>query len=593
MSPLKQPRTQTGAMTNVFYLILKRMRFPLIFIASIYTLCVSVLAVVPGVDEAGNPTPGMGLFHAFYVISYTGSSIGFGEIPTTWSAGQRLWMTVSIYLSVIGWSFTIVNIFALLADGAFRRSLAESRFARQIKALREPFYIVCGCGETGTLVCHGLDRIGYRFVMIEADDQRLQELQLEDFHADAPMIVADGAQPTTLLAAGLRSPHCRGVMALAVDDETNRSIAVTVRLLAPRVPVLAKVGDVLTENFLARFGGDVVINPFERFAQHLASAIASPERYRLREIVTGLVDTPLPEPHRPPRGRWIMCGYGRFGHMIREELEGAGLDVTVIDEKHFGEPGVDIKGSGIDTESLMMAGITTAAGIVAGNASDQKNLAIAITARELNPSIFVVTRQNQMTNSPLFDAFEDDLAMQPSRIVAREFLALITTPLLSRFLEAIQWKSEEWCRGVATDVAKLNHRRIPEVWSLHITNKQATAVHAACQEGEQVTLGQLLTDPRRPGRRRLIKVLMLHRDGEDEEIIAPDDDVVLKAGDNLLLAGSLHAQMTLEWVSSNANVLDVIRRGNEAHTSWIWRKFDKRTSRGKRPKDVSSGQPAE
>jgi len=41
------------------------------------------------------------LFDAFYVMSYTATTIGFGEIPYPFSYAQRLWMTFSIYMTVI------------------------------------------------------------------------------------------------------------------------------------------------------------------------------------------------------------------------------------------------------------------------------------------------------------------------------------------------------------------------------------------------------------------------------------------------------------------------------------------------------------
>jgi hypothetical protein len=44
----------------------------------------------------------------------------------------------------------------------------------------------------------------------------------------------------------------------------------------------------------------------------------------------------------------------------------------VIDERHYGEPGVDIKGTGTRSEDLKAAGIAHAVGLVAGNASDPR-----------------------------------------------------------------------------------------------------------------------------------------------------------------------------------------------------------------------------
>ena len=71
-------------------------------------------------DATGSPTAGMGLFNAFYVISYTATTIGFGELPVPWSTGQRMWMTLSNYLTVTGWSYavvTVVGLFVLMVLG--------------------------------------------------------------------------------------------------------------------------------------------------------------------------------------------------------------------------------------------------------------------------------------------------------------------------------------------------------------------------------------------------------------------------------------------------------------------------------------------
>ena len=41
----------------------------------------------------------MSIFHAFYVMSYTATTIGFGEVPHPFNDAQRLWVTFAIYLS--------------------------------------------------------------------------------------------------------------------------------------------------------------------------------------------------------------------------------------------------------------------------------------------------------------------------------------------------------------------------------------------------------------------------------------------------------------------------------------------------------------
>ncbi|MFV0430473.1 MAG: potassium channel family protein [Arachnia sp.] len=556
-------------MNNVLYLFLRRMRFPLVLIIALYAVTVTGLALMPGVDAEGNPTPGMGVFNAFYVISYTSTTIGFGELPAPYSAAQRIWMTVSMYLTVIGWSFSVVQVVALLQEQAFQNAVKASRFARRILHLQEPFYIVCGYGETGSMVTRGLDRLGLRVVVVDPNREKLQRAVLAGFGSDVPTLAGDAADPTILTTSGLLSPHCRGVMALA-DDQTNRSIAVTVRLLAPSVPVMARVGDPEEELNLGAFGGDFIVNPFERFAEALVEAVAAPESFHLREILTGLAGDDLPERHDPPKGDWIMCGYGRFGHRVREELEGAGLGVTVIDRLHYGEPGVDIEGTGMDAASLRAAGVENACGIVAGNRNDLKNLAIALTARELNPGIFIVTRENLISSRALFEAFEDDLSMQPSRIVARQFLVTITTPMLSRFTTLMSQRGEVWARQLSDQLRDVNAGLVPEVWNLVMGDRSAGIACGVIRSGQHVTVGHLLTDPYRRDAKENALVLMVERDGES--IVLPSRDFELQLDDHLLLAGSRKAQSRIALAVRNPRVLQYIRTGREGYGGLVWRK---------------------
>ena len=150
--------------TSTIFLVLRRLRTPLIVLIVIFAVSVLGLTLVPGPPDpnGGGPGPRMSFFHAVYFISYTATTIGFGEIPYTFSDQQRLWVIVSIYLSVIGWAYTLGSVFSLLADRSLRQAIAMQGFVRAVRRLREPFYLVCGYGETGRLICDALDRMGLR-----------------------------------------------------------------------------------------------------------------------------------------------------------------------------------------------------------------------------------------------------------------------------------------------------------------------------------------------------------------------------------------------------------------------------------------------
>ncbi|WP_312914355.1 potassium channel protein [Candidatus Competibacter phosphatis] len=286
---------------STFFLALRRMRAPLITLILIYAISVLGLTLIPGIDAEGQPTR-MSFFHAFYFISYTATTIGFGEIPNAFSESQRLWIILCIYLSVIGWAYSIGALLALLQDQNFQNAVRVQRFNRVVRHLREPFYLVCGYGETGQLLCRALDHLGIRAVVVEIEEARVSQLDLHGYSADIPALVADARQPEILKLAGLTHRCCLGVIALTNDDDANLAIAICARLLAPALPALCRAETAETATNMASFGTRHIINPFDKFGRYLALALNAPAAYHLLEWLTGVPGT-LVVPHRDPPAR--------------------------------------------------------------------------------------------------------------------------------------------------------------------------------------------------------------------------------------------------------------------------------------------------
>ncbi|HEX6735463.1 MAG TPA: NAD-binding protein [Azonexus sp.] len=558
---------------SAFFIVLRRMRAPLIVLIGLYAVSVVGLTLVPGIDASGRPAPPLSFFHAFYFVSYTATTIGFGEIPNAFSDAQRLWVTVCIYLTVLGWSYAVITLIALLQDKGFQNTLTTNRFIRRVRHLREPFYLICGCGETGGLIARNFDRLGQVFVVLEKDELRVQELDLQDFKTDTPALAADAQLPDNLVAAGLTHAKCRGVLAVTDNELANLGIAIAVRLLNPKIPVIARARSPSVAANMASFGTNHIINPFERFAEHLAEAVAAPERFRLAELLTGLPGTPIPEPHRPPRGHWIMCGYGRFGHAVARHLQPTGITLTIIDP---GQADADrnIVGDGTEALTLRQAGIDTALGIIAGTDNDVNNLSIAVTATELKPELFVVVRQNLAANNVLYEAYDADFSMVPSRIVAQEGIAILTTPLLARFLGRLRECDEAWCRALASRLQDLGDGLTPTVWSIRLNASEAPAARQELMYRGSFRLGDILRDASERSEQLPAVTLLVDRD--DRLHLLPDDDFRLAAGDHLLFASSLPVLHKLKLTLQNANELDFVLDGEQEPGSWLWQWLHRR-----------------
>ncbi|HYE34777.1 potassium channel family protein [Methylocaldum sp.] len=556
---------------TAFFVALRHMRAPLIVLIAIFAISVGGLVLIPGIDAQGNPWR-MDFFHALYFISYTATTIGFGEIPRTFTDAQRLWVIFCIFLSVIGWAYAIGKLLAVVQDRGFSQALTGQRFERSVKRLGEPFYLICGYGETGQLLARSLDHLNIRFVVIDIDPERINELDLQDYLSDAPGLVGDARLPNNLIMAGLTHRTCVGVIALTNDDSANLAVAIAVRLLNPAIPALCRATAVNVAANMASFGTRHIIDPFDKFGEYLALAIRSPGSYQLLEWLTGLPGTELVAEREPPRGHWLVCGYGRFGQAIIRHIEHENLDVTLIDPRPSdrGTPWRWVVGEGTRAETLSEAGIDRAVGIIAGTDNDINNLAIVVTARELNPDLFVVLRQNLQANRELFRAFNSDFTVVPSEIIAHECLAILTTPLLSRFLAIVKHKDDAWADSVVARISAATGTLVPATWSVTLDRQQAPAVVEMIHRFA-ITLDALLRDSADRDRRMSCVPLMVVRGAEEVEIPAPE--FVLREDDRILFAGLSSVVPHQQSILRNPDVLHYVLFGTEVANSWVWRKL--------------------
>jgi voltage-gated potassium channel len=558
-------------MPSTLFMILRRMRAPLIFLIVSYAVSILGMTLVPGVDADGRPAPPLDFFHAFYFISYTATTIGFGEIPVAFSDAQRAWTIFAIYLTVIVWLYSIGTILGLLQDPAMQRAIRANRFEARVRRLRQPFYLIAGCGETGILLLHALDSRNQQVVVLDIDPERIGELELGEYHQDVPALTADARLPENLIAAGLHHPLCAGVIALANDDPVNLSVAVTTKLLRPELPILCRADLLDTAANMASFGVEDVVNAFEIFGEHLAIAINNPGHHLLYQWLTGVPGEPLAMPMEPPRGTWLICGYGRFGQAVSRHLDKEGNRLVVVDEHPPAGHEHTVTGRGTEAHTLLEAGIEQAVGIVAGTGDDISNLSIAMTARQLKPELFVVLRQNRQANAPLFQRFDAQSTMQPSSIVAHEFLSLLTTPLLSRFFGLAQQQGDAWADVTLSRIAAVVSDTVPEVWDRELSKTHTLAIWQMLNEGRTVRLGDLLRNPTHREETLACIPLLLKRGRE--EILVPDNDIPLLEGDHILFCGEAHTRRQQALGLHDYNTLNYLLTGNQAPGGLVWRKL--------------------
>lgn len=551
--------------TDAVFMVLRRMRTPLVVIVSVFAIMTFGLSMMPGTEE--NPQR-LSVFDSFYVISYTGLTIGYGEVPHEFSYAQRMWVTATIYACVIAWSYSIGALLSLSQEQTFRQAIKLQRFGRKVRGIQSPFVLVVGYGQAGEAVCRALEDQGREFVILDEDPQRVQQLALDGYSSDHPGFAASGRDPRMLGLAGLAHDQCEAVLALTDNDETNLSVVMTVNLLRPELMVIARCSDREHAQQMHDFAADVIINPFDRYGAYLVMALRRPSGFRLASWLMSKRGSELP--HRLEHlteGQWVVCADGTFGFEVTRDLESAGLDVVLVDPAE-GRPDV-----------------SDAVGFIAGAESDIVNLANAAHARIENDQLFIAIRQNSAVNQAPLMAFDADSVFIPTDLLAREAVARITSPNYWSFIDHVLHEDDEWDSRVMDEIVAVVGDETPISNRLDLDYAHAPAVVRWLQEHE-LRLGDLLRDPNERDIRLAVYPAVLVRAGR--RIFTPDMDELLKEGDTLLFLGREPDLSVVLATGFQDAAVEYVATGRQVATAWFFRQVQRWSGR---PHDPEQRQP--
>lgn len=550
------------------FLVLRRMRAPLVVLILIFAVSVLGLSLMPGQDAEGRPER-MGLFDSFYFMSYTATTIGFGELPNEFTTEQRMWVTFVIFLSVTGWAYAIGSLLSLMQDSGFRQALARRSFTRAVRRIHEPFLLLVGYGNASKMLARSLDHMGRRFVVIDHQRDRVSAVELDSYHSDAPALLGNARDTGLMTLAGLGHANCVGVVALTGDDETNLDVAMTTALLRPDLPITARSNSRDVADRMRAFHVKDVVNPLDRFGDHLRILLRSPAAYQLMIWLTSAPGTLLPERFdRLPHGRWVVCGHDRYGDELSADLRAEGLDVTVV---HV-SGGTVLAGEGDSTHVVESGHVADSVAFVAATENDTTNLWLVEAGKRANPDAFLVALQNRRANAPLFTAIGVDFGMVPAEVIAHEVLARLASPALMQFLPAVPHMGDAAAAALVDRLVEKCGTGTPDLWRIRLDTAEAPAL-AGHLADQGVRLADLLRDPRDREHELDIVTLALFRDGE--QTTAPSGDTTLRTGDDLLLAGRLRDMAALHTTMTEAPTVSYVLDGRPVAAGWLWRRFSK------------------
>ncbi len=542
--------------TEAIFLIMRRMRLPLIVVVTTFSFCTAGMMLMPGVDPDGNPYR-LNAFDAFYQMTITLTTVGFTEAPYPFSYPQRMWMSMSIFLLVISWAYAIGVFFALVQSSTFQNAVAAQQFRRQVRRLVEPFVILAGYGDAGRIVGAELDEQYRRFVVIDKRDEKVQSVTSGQLSFDVPAIAADCAAPAVLGMAGLSHPECEGVLALTNDDDTNLAVVMAASLLRPDLPVLGRCAQQRTPARMEHFSIGSAINADDRFGDYLALSIRQPvSQQLLRWLMDNDQEQLLPARQDLAARRWLVCADGEFRDTLLTDLTGIGVDVELVDPAEA-EP--DVSG---------------AVAFVAGTGNDTINISLAEHARQANPDAYLVLRQQNNSKKALLESLKIDSVYIATELIAREVLARILTPVFWSFIEHALAGDEQWATRTRDHLVDRCGRRTPQRETITLSAEQTPAIANWLRRGQTLTVADLMRQPDDRSVMLPLAALVLVRNGQPQ--FTPDEDTPLALDDQVLLVGKPSGLSELGEICHYPATVEYLATGREVPLTWAWAKLTSR-----------------
>lgn len=148
---------------------------------------------------------------------------------------------------------------------------------------------------------------------------------------------------------------------------------------------------------------------------------------------------------RGTKDHYIICGYGRMGQAIAAEFRARKVPFVVVENnpeqlpRLITEKALFVEGDATDENVLMTAGVDVARGLISVAPSDADNTFIVLTAKGMNPNLFIVARSIRIEDEAKLRRAGADRVMSPYILGGRRMAWAVLRPTVVDFLESAMY----------------------------------------------------------------------------------------------------------------------------------------------------------
>jgi voltage-gated potassium channel len=186
---------------------------------------------------------------------------------------------------------------------------------------------------------------------------------------------------------------------------------------------------------------------------------------------------------------FILAGLGRVGREAATELRASGAMCVIVDPSPQAESWAVkagcgyLKGDATDDATLKSAGVARARGLIVTTSSDATNLYVILTARLLNPALFIASRAVDDASVPKLLRAGANRAISPYSIGGRRLAHLLLSPRVVDFLETAMTKGNKSLSIEDAVVGKGSAAEGQTLDTLQLAAKTGASVLAVVRQG--------------------------------------------------------------------------------------------------------------
>ncbi len=210
---------------------------------------------------------------AAYMVLLTIYSVGYNEVHPITTDYLHLVTILTMVFGCTGMILLTGALVQFLTISQLQQIFGGNRMKADVAKLNKHVIIV-GFGRIGLMLAKELKAAGTRFVVLEQDEQRAEEVRELGYLC----LSGDGTSETNLIAAGVE--RARILACVLPNDAANVFITLSARSLNPKIRIIARGELPSTENKLRQAGADKVVLPAHIGAERIAELILYEETSR-------------------------------------------------------------------------------------------------------------------------------------------------------------------------------------------------------------------------------------------------------------------------------------------------------------------------